>query len=63
MQDLPSGDLGEADQGSGGHGFAAAGLPHQRHALIFLDVKGDAAHSLDRPPGGRKVDAQVPDLI
>ena len=58
-----AGDLRQAHEGAGCHGFAAAGFPHQRHALALIHVEADAPHCFHHATAGGKVDTEVTDII
>ena len=58
-----AGDLRQAHEGAGRHGFAAAGFSHQRHALALIHVEADAPHCLHHATAGGEVDAEVTDVV
>ena len=54
-----AGGLEEADDGVGLHALAGAGLAHDAHDLVVIEVIADAAHGLDLAGGGEKGDVEI----
>jgi hypothetical protein len=57
---LARGRLIDPGQQAGDGGLAAAALPGQRHDLPLADREADAVHGVQRPPGQRAADLEVP---
>ena len=59
-EDLARGRLVDPGQHPGDGGLAAAALPGQGHDLPLADGEADIVHGVQRPPGQRAADLEVP---